>query len=125
MVTEKCTNKRINFGKSCSHMNQYVSAPILYYIILLLLSVLLMGISVAFIKNPPLDNFLTNLGYGIFCSTFVAALVDFGTTHRKNKKDINDYFLLTRRIRAVIIDLISFRLEYGQYIGNAFANIEY
>ena len=112
-----------------------VSAPAICYAGLLLTSIVFIVISVICTDTFLLDGFFTNLGYGIFCSTFVAVLVDYGATKRKKEKDNNDYRSFTMKVKQNINSLIDFRihnefkykelsrLTYCQWISGLF-NIE-
>ena len=76
-------------------LNRIVSAPIWCYIILLLLSFILIGISLGLSEENTFGNILVNFGYGLFGSTFVAILIDYGATIRQRKNDQKEFFLLT------------------------------
>lgn len=106
-------------------LNRIVSAPILCYLTLLLLSFILIGVSLGLSEKNTVGNILVNFGYGIFGSTFVAILIDYGATIRQRKNDQKDFFLLTKDLKEAINNLITFRNEYNHVLGEKYREIAY
>lgn len=106
-------------------LNRIVSAPILCYLTLLLLSFILIGVSLGLSEKNTVGNILVNFGYGIFGSTFVAILIDYGATIRQRKNDQKDFFLLTKDLKEAINNLIAFRNEYNHVLGEKYREIAY
>ena len=94
--------EEIMIKRTWRKLNRIVSAPILCYLTLLLLSFILIGVSLGLSENNTFGNILVNFGYGIFGSTFVAILIDYGATIRQSKNDQKDFFLFTKDLKEAI-----------------------
>ena len=101
--------------KSWKTINNSVAVPAICYIILISLSIFSLIIA-AFIKESPLEGILTNIGYGVFCSSCVAALVDYGTTRRKKERDAYVYCIMTGRLKATVDLFVSLRLKLNSFL---------
>lgn len=106
-------------------LNSIVSAPIWCYLILILLSLILVGVPLLFSESNSFGNIITNFGYGIFGSTFVAILIDYGATIRQRKNDQKEFFLLTKDLKEAINNLIVFRNEYNHVLAEKYREITY
>ncbi len=72
--------------KTTSKLKNIVTVPLKYYLSLLIFASLLSLISLIVPSRNVFHSALANLGYGVFCSTFVALLIDYGSTISKQKE---------------------------------------
>ncbi len=105
-------------------LNRIVSTSILCYLFLILLSFALVGIPLFFESNI-FCNIITNFGYGIFGSTFVAILIDCSNTIRQRNQDQKEFFLLTNDLREAIDNLVSFRNRYNHLVPKEYRGLPY
>lgn len=119
-----CVLVSVYSGKIWKTINTSVAAPVICYIILFFASILFLVIA-AFIKESPIVGILTNIGYGVFCSTCVAALVDYGTTRRKKERDSYIYYVMTQKLKRAIHRFIVFRLELNNSLDSEIASLKY
>lgn len=113
------------FKRMWRKLNRIVSAPILCYLILILLSFVLVGVPLLFSDSNVFGNIITNFGYGIFGSTFVSVLIDYGATIRQRNNDQKEFFLLTKDLKEAINNLVSFRNEYNHVLAEKYREIAY
>jgi len=106
-------------------INKTVSAPMWCYLILVLLAFAMITAPLLFSRDNSFFIIITNLGYGIFGSTFVAYLVDYGATVRKRVNDQKEFFLLTKDLREAIDNFISFRNRYNHILPKADRTLSY
>ena len=105
--------------------NNIVAVPLFWYVILTILSISLIIISALISESSPVKSIVSNIGYGIFCSTFVAALVDYGATKRKKEKDLSDYVNFCHFFIVAVFEIIIFRIRYGQYPAKSDSTVDY
>lgn len=106
--------------------DQMFSAPVLCYIILLIISFVLIAVSLFFTAmNPTLKDILRNFGYGIFGSTFVAVLVDLGSTKRQRNNDQKAFLILSRDLKDAIENLLFLRGRFNHIPGEKYEQIPY
>ena len=98
--------------KTTAKLKNIVTVPFKYYLSLLIFAILLGLVSLIVPSENVLHSALANLGYGVFCSTFVALLIDYGSTISKQKDDSEAFRILTKHIRLAINGIIRFRLTY-------------
>lgn len=89
-----------------------VTVPAKYYISLLILASVLGIVSLIVPFGNAFHSVFANIGYGIFCSTLVALLVDYGGTISKQKDDDDAFKILTKNLKDAIDNLIKYRIEY-------------
>ena len=95
-------------------INSKFSAPLLCYFLLALLAIVFIGTAMYDSFSNAFRGIISNLGYGIFCSTFVAALIDFSTKKRQEEKDKKAFITLTEDMKTSIRWLISIRTIWDQ-----------
>lgn len=106
--------------------DQMFSASVLCYIILLIISLVLIAVSLFFTAmNPILKDILRNFGYGIFGSTFVAVLVDLGSTKRQRNNDQKAFLVLSRDFKDAIENLLFLRGKFNHILGEKYEQIPY
>lgn len=113
------------FKRLWKKLNQTVSAPIWCYLLLIALSLVLVGVPMLFSESNVIYNILTNFGYGIFGSTFVGILIDYGATIRQHKNDRKVFYLMTRDLKGAIYNLIEFRKRYNHVLPEKYREISY
>jgi|GEM_PF-6054295 len=106
-------------------INKTVSAPMWCYLILILLAFAMITVPLLFSSDNNFSIIITNLGYGVFGSTFVAYLIDYGATVRKRVNDQKEFFLLTKDLREAIDNFISFRNRYNHILPKADRTLSY
>ena len=68
-------------------------------------------LSLLFFKDTTFRSFIGNIGYGVFCSTFVALLIDFGATKRQSERDERLASAYTISLKNSIFPLIELRAK--------------
>jgi len=75
--------------------------------------------------NPTLKDILRNLGYGVFGSTFVAVLVDLGSTKRQRNNDQKAFIMLSMDLKDAIENLLFLRGRFNHIPGKKYEQIPY
>ena len=114
-----------NVKKLWMKLNRMVSAPLLCYLILILLSFVLIGTPLLFPNNGKIFTIMTNFGYVIFGSNIVAFLIDYGASIRKYESDRKEFFLLSKDLRTSVDNLITFRRHYNNIFPDECRRLSY
>lgn len=105
--------------RTWAKINKTVSSPMWCYLSLIIVAFAMILVPLMFPGGNAVLTIVTNLGYGIFGSTFVAYLIDYGATVRKSANDQKEFFLLTKDLKETIENLISFRNRYNHLLPKA------
>lgn len=103
-----------------------VSVPWQVYFILLVISFVLIYLAIFWISQLSIWNGITiNIGYGVFCSTSVALLIDIGSTRRLIKRNKIIFESLKLDLRDNCQTLLYIRWKYKDIVGEKYNNKSY
>lgn len=117
-------NKTLNI--KIQKKKHFFTVPFFYYLCLLIASILLIILPFLFPSiNPNINHIIENFGFGIWGSTFVAILVDYGTTRKQSKADSFIFNMITQDLRHSINGLLLFRRHYNNMFEEKYRKLPY
>lgn len=106
-------------------INNITTTPLIYYILLLILSGYLLLKTNNATQYGTMYNTLENLGLGILGSTLTAFLLDIGLTRKQFLADRREFLYYSRHLKYDMLVLLKIRDEFGGILDKNYYELEY